>query len=138
MRWQGASRTTIDVRGTAPLATVLRYTLAAKTPACLRRGPILPTHAWRPPGPGRPGLRAFSDFVSIATETLRVADETVEFTTEELPTATESQMGKIAAIWRTNLVLANRCVAVPTHSLPWSLKAMPRASRSTDRYGFLP
>lgn len=86
----------------------------------------------KPPGPGRP------DFVSIATETLWVANETVEFTTEELSTATQSRMGKIAAIWSTNLVLANRCVAILIHSLPWPFKPMQRASRSTAGCGFPP
>ena len=40
MRWRGASRTTIDVRGNAALATALRRTAAVMTPALLRRDPI--------------------------------------------------------------------------------------------------
>lgn len=60
----------------------------------------------RLPSPGRPGFGAVSDFVSMATESRWVADETVEFTTEELSTATESQIGTTGAIWSTNLLLA--------------------------------
>ena len=173
LRWQGPSRTTIDVRGVTLAATALRRAVAAMTLACLRRDPILPTHAGQPPGyrevhsfpaplgrrlgmglaltahavrgrlrqppgPGCPGFGASTDLVSIPTETHWVADETVEFTTEERPTATESQMGNIAATWSTNLELANRCVAIPTHSLRWSLKPMQRASRSTDGCAFPP